>query len=501
MLSMYCAKDQAVWNEYLPQVLLAYRSSVHSTTGFTPNFLTFGREVTLPLQAVIPMPSPAQDYTTCKEDFVINLQNRLQTVHELARKNLKNKVQYQKKYYDEKSNKRMFTGWKEGTRFDGPPGEELFQPVYSGDEPRAASSSSMDMDITKPEAWRITYVALVPQSIMAEAVFGKETYRFAIADTLLTDVKYVSALTRRMLAITQGGKQSAGRKHKLLGKTYSDRVTLAVKLLGLPEKYITNIHRLESDFYTLPSRELFASPTKNPVILKKKSSLKPTISAKKSSKISSTVAKKPEKPSIKSSSSNTPTTAPVTFVPSSPKTSSLKPSTPPTTPAVTSCPLATISNFNRIILTSYATCISPAKKPKISSMTIPYTPEKPTQPGPTYISTPKQLLATITTEDIPSVELRTPAERATSLFRISGMPLFPPARRDWTGEVQVKLSGDVLTKDWPPQGWKDMTEDTRKLKWEFIAFQYEQVSNNTTVPSRAGLLDKYNVCRTGYVTT
>ncbi|CAG2228478.1 unnamed protein product [Mytilus edulis] len=57
MLSMYCAKDQAVWDEYLPQVLLAYRTSVHSTTGFTPNFLTFGREVTLPLQAVIPMPS------------------------------------------------------------------------------------------------------------------------------------------------------------------------------------------------------------------------------------------------------------------------------------------------------------------------------------------------------------------------------------------------------------------------------------------------------------
>ncbi|CAG2231663.1 unnamed protein product [Mytilus edulis] len=54
------------------------RSSVHSTTEFTPNFLTFGREVTLPLQAVIPMPSPAQYYATCKEDFVIDLQNKLQ---------------------------------------------------------------------------------------------------------------------------------------------------------------------------------------------------------------------------------------------------------------------------------------------------------------------------------------------------------------------------------------------------------------------------------------
>lgn len=57
----------------------------------------------------------------------------------------------------------------------------------------------------------------------------------------------------------------------------------------------------------------------------------------------------------------------------------------------------------------------------------------------------------------------------------------------------MKLPGDVLTKDWPAQGWKDMTPDTRKLNWEFIAFQYEQVSNHTTVPSRAGLLDKYNM--------
>ncbi|CAC5407268.1 unnamed protein product [Mytilus coruscus] len=269
-----------------------------------------------------------------------------------------------KRYFQDAS--RVGTGM-EGTKFDGPPVEELFQPVYSGDETRAASSSSMDMDITKPEAWRIIYVALVPQSIMAEAVCGRETYRFAIADTLLTDVKHVSAFTRRMLAIPQGGKQSAGRKHKLLGKTYSDRVTLAMKLLGLPEKYITNIHRLESDFYTLPSTGHFDPPTKNPVILKKKSSLKPTISAKKSSKISFTVAKKPEKPSIKSSSSNTPTTAPVTVVPSSPKTSSPKPSTPPTTPAVTSCPLALYPISTGSFSPAMPPVSPPAKKPKIST--------------------------------------------------------------------------------------------------------------------------------------
>ncbi|VDH93207.1 Hypothetical predicted protein [Mytilus galloprovincialis] len=140
-------------------------------------------------------------------------------------------------------------GWKEGTKFDGPPGEELFQPVYSGDEKRAASSYSMDMDITIPVAWRIT-------------------------------------------------KEAQG--------------------------FQSTVH-----------------------------------------------------------------------------------------------------------------------------------PRKTTQPKPTYIPTPTQLLATIITEDVPNIELRTPAERATSLIRLWGMPLFPLAWRDWTGEVQV--------------------------------------SNHPNVPRRAGLLDKYNM--------
>ncbi|VDI64843.1 Hypothetical predicted protein [Mytilus galloprovincialis] len=51
-------------------------------------------------------------------------------------------------------------------------------------------------------------------------------------------------------------------------------------------------------------------------------------------------------------------------------------------------------------------------------------PEKPTQPGPTYIPTPKQLLETIITGDLPNIELRTPAERSTSLLRLGGMSLF-----------------------------------------------------------------------------
>ncbi|CAC5400496.1 unnamed protein product [Mytilus coruscus] len=109
-------------------------------------------------------------------------------------------------------------GWKEGTKYEGPADEESFQPIYSGNETRAASSS-IECEIDNADAWRITYRALIPQSIVEEAVYRNETYRFSVADTLMADAKHISALTRGMMAIPLGGKQSAGRKHNNYQKT------------------------------------------------------------------------------------------------------------------------------------------------------------------------------------------------------------------------------------------------------------------------------------------
>ena len=53
MLTAYCEQDQRRWDEYLPQVMMAYRSSVHATTQQTPNKMVFGRDIVLPMEAVI----------------------------------------------------------------------------------------------------------------------------------------------------------------------------------------------------------------------------------------------------------------------------------------------------------------------------------------------------------------------------------------------------------------------------------------------------------------
>ena len=51
MLSMYVEDNQTDWDLHLQSVMLAYRSTVQDTTGYTPHFLMTGREINLPIDA------------------------------------------------------------------------------------------------------------------------------------------------------------------------------------------------------------------------------------------------------------------------------------------------------------------------------------------------------------------------------------------------------------------------------------------------------------------
>ena len=42
MLSKYIASDQKDWDSHLPMLMLAYRSSIHESTGQTPAAMMFG---------------------------------------------------------------------------------------------------------------------------------------------------------------------------------------------------------------------------------------------------------------------------------------------------------------------------------------------------------------------------------------------------------------------------------------------------------------------------
>ena len=44
------------WDVVLSEVMFAYNTSVHTTTGFTPYFLTFGVEARVPSEILIGLP-------------------------------------------------------------------------------------------------------------------------------------------------------------------------------------------------------------------------------------------------------------------------------------------------------------------------------------------------------------------------------------------------------------------------------------------------------------
>ena len=83
MLAKTTDKNQRNWSELLPYVMLAYRTSVHESTGYTPYFPFFGHEATLPIDLQFPPPSDAT-WTTYHE-YVAEIRLRLHTAYEHAR--------------------------------------------------------------------------------------------------------------------------------------------------------------------------------------------------------------------------------------------------------------------------------------------------------------------------------------------------------------------------------------------------------------------------------
>ena len=69
--------------------MIAYRSSVHESTGYTPQFLVFGQELSLPLECMYP--NPQEKETSDIHDFVLNKQQAFPRAFELARRNLNEK--------------------------------------------------------------------------------------------------------------------------------------------------------------------------------------------------------------------------------------------------------------------------------------------------------------------------------------------------------------------------------------------------------------------------
>ena len=88
MLAMFVSDNQRDWDGCLPYVMMAYRTSVHETTGCTPSEMMMGRDVRLPADLLTGQVTE-EDICGEPDEYVDKLRNRLQQVHRYARDHLR----------------------------------------------------------------------------------------------------------------------------------------------------------------------------------------------------------------------------------------------------------------------------------------------------------------------------------------------------------------------------------------------------------------------------
>ena len=102
MLAMFAVENKDDWDDLLPAVMMAYRSSVHESTGFSPYRLMFGEECTLPMDIGLPRqdPEPPEGISS---PFAVWVRDALEVAFDQLRRHSGQAVQRQKRLYDQRA--------------------------------------------------------------------------------------------------------------------------------------------------------------------------------------------------------------------------------------------------------------------------------------------------------------------------------------------------------------------------------------------------------------
>ena len=102
-----CCVDKATddWDIHLPALMLAYRTTVHASTGYTPYFLLFGHEATLPATAMFPLPVPSMTHP----EYVRQLETKLNSAYSIVRQFSGKQHRRQKALYDRHTAEKLFS--------------------------------------------------------------------------------------------------------------------------------------------------------------------------------------------------------------------------------------------------------------------------------------------------------------------------------------------------------------------------------------------------------
>jgi hypothetical protein len=98
MLAQVVADDQRNWDLYVSSSCFAYNTAVHSSIGFTPSYLEFGRELRLPNDLV--EPGENERRVESHTEYAQQLRNGLSKAFQTANDILHSAHKTQKHFYD-----------------------------------------------------------------------------------------------------------------------------------------------------------------------------------------------------------------------------------------------------------------------------------------------------------------------------------------------------------------------------------------------------------------
>ena len=93
MLKCLGENEKTNWKDHLSKLAFAYNSTINKTTGFSPFYLMFGRESRLPIDLIFGIELEDNHNKVSYDKFVEGWKNSMKQAVEIARKNIKKKMQ------------------------------------------------------------------------------------------------------------------------------------------------------------------------------------------------------------------------------------------------------------------------------------------------------------------------------------------------------------------------------------------------------------------------
>jgi len=147
LLRAYVDK-QSEWERYLPLVLYAYRTSVHSSTGVSPFLLMYGRN---------PSSTPFSKSNAFDSlSYPAHLQAKFAELHDFVEANLAEAAQHQKHAYDQHTSARSFSAG-DSVWLSVPTAGKL-DPRWEGDWVIKSMKSPITMEITNGKSTKVVHM-------------------------------------------------------------------------------------------------------------------------------------------------------------------------------------------------------------------------------------------------------------------------------------------------------------------------------------------------------